>query len=162
MANYWLFKSEPDVYGWEHLLADEDQTTLWDGVRNFQARNLLRDEMKVGDGVLFYHSRVSPQVIMGTAKIVKAGYPDPTQFDRRSKYYDPKATKDEPRWYCVDVKAHRAFRKPVTLPELKERDDLEGLMVTRRGARLSVQPVSSEHWKIITKLGRPGPLPAAG
>jgi len=152
---YWLFKSEPYVYSWDDLVRDDDRTTLWDGVRNYQARNLLRDRMRVGDGVLFYHSNVHPQEIAGIARIVREGYPDPSQFDPGSKYHDAKATADSPRWFSVDIRAERAFRKRVTLPELKERDDLEGLMLLKRGARLSVQPVSPEHWKIITRLGRP-------
>jgi predicted RNA-binding protein with PUA-like domain len=152
---YWLFKSEPDVFSWDDLVQSEDRTTVWDGVRNFQARNLLRDEMKVGDGVLFYHSRMNPQEIAGIARIVRSGYPDPSQFDPKSKYHDPKATPDDPRWFSVDIRAEKAFRVRPTLPELKARDDLDGLMLLKRGARLSVQPVSPEHWKILSKLGRP-------
>lgn len=155
---YWLFKSEPDVYAWEDLLRDRDRTTSWDGVRNYQARNLMRDEVKVGDRVLFYHSRMNPQEIAGIAEVVKEAHPDPSQFDPKSKYHDPQASPEEPRWYCVDLRAEKAFQHRVTLPELKARDDLDGLMVIKRGARLSVQPVSAEHWKIITRLGRPRSL----
>lgn len=152
---YWLFKSEPDVYSWDDLVQDRNRTTLWDGVRNHQAKNLLRDEMKVGDGVLFYHSNANPQEIAGIATIVREGYPDPSQFDRESPYHDPKATPEAPRWYSVDIRADRAFQHRVTRPELKARDDLEGLMLLKKGARLSVQPVAPEHWKIITRLGKP-------
>jgi len=152
---YWLFKSEPDVFSWDDLVQAPDRTTLWDGVRNYQARNLLRDTMKVGDGVLFYHSRANPQEIAGVARIVRSGYPDPSQFDPKSKYHDPKATPENPRWFSVDVRAEQAFRHRPTLPELKARDDLDGLMLLRRGARLSVQPVSAEHWKRLVTLGRP-------
>lgn len=155
---YWLFKTEPDVYSWEDLMAAKDRTTLWEGVRNYQARNILRDEVKLKDQVLWYHSRTNPQTIAGIATVVRTAYPDPTQFDPKSKYYDPKADPDDPRWACVDVQAWKVFRNEVTLPQLKERDDLEGLMLLKRGARLSVQPVSEEHWKIITKLGKPAPI----
>ena len=155
---YWLFKTEPDVYSWDDLLQEEDWTTLWDGVRNYQARNILRDEVKLGDEVLWYHSRTSPQTIVGIAKVVKTAYPDPSQFDPKSKYFDPKATEDAPRWYSVDVRAHRQFRHPITRPQLKGREDLEGLMVLKKGARLSVQPVSAQHWKVLVCMGKPEPL----
>jgi len=153
---YWLFKSEPDVFSYDDLLAAPDQTTCWEGVRNYQARNLLRDEMKVGDGVLFYHSNAKPQVIAGTAKIVRAGYPDHHQFDPDSKYYDPKAKEDDPRWYMVDIQAEAPFKRQLTLPELKAMPELEGLMLVKKGSRLSVQPVSKEHWQLLTKLGKKG------
>jgi len=151
---YWLMKSEPYEFSWDDLLASEHQTTPWTGVRNYQARNLMRDDMRVGDGVLFYHSNVKPQVVMGTAKIASAAYPDPTQFDPKSEYHDPKSDPDAPRWLCIDVQADAAFAAPVTRDALKERDDLEGLMLLAKGSRLSVQPVSAEHWKTITRLGR--------
>lgn len=153
---YWLFKSEPDVFSYDDLLNAPDQTTCWEGVRNYQARNLLRDEMKVGDGVLYYHSNAKPQIIAGTAKIVRAGYPDHHQFDPSEKYYDPKATEENPRWYMVDIKADKPFKRQLTLPELKEMPELEGMMLLKKGSRLSVQPVSKEHWQIITKLGLKG------
>lgn len=153
---YWLFKSEPDVFSFDDLLSAPDQTTCWEGVRNYQARNLLRDEMKVGDGVLYYHSNAKPQIIAGTAKIVRAGYPDHYQFDPEHKYYDPKAKEDDPRWFMVDIQAERAFERQLTLPELKAMPELEDMMLVKKGSRLSVQPVSKAHWQFITKLGRAG------
>lgn len=154
---YWLMKTEPDVFGLSHLKRKKNQTEPWDGVRNYQARNLLRDDLKKGDGVLFYHSRVQPPEVVATCKVVRGGYPDPTQFDKKEKYYDPKADKDDPRWYCVDIQLDKEFASPVTLPEMKEAPGLEEMMVTRKGARLSVQPVSADEWKIVTKLGRRKP-----
>lgn len=153
---YWLFKSEPDVFSFDDLLAAPDQTTCWEGVRNYQARNLLRDEMKVGDGVLYYHSNAKPQVIAGVAEIVRAGYPDHYQFDPEHKYFDPKATEDAPRWYMVDIKAKHRFKRQPTLQELKAMPELEGMMLVKKGSRLSVQPVSKEHWQLLTKLGGKG------
>jgi predicted RNA-binding protein with PUA-like domain len=153
---YWLFKSEPDVFSWDDLWAAPKRTTSWEGVRNYQARNLLRDDMKRGDGVLFYHSNAKPQVIMGTAKVVREGYPDSAQFDPSSKYYDPDAQPEAPRWFMVDIQAVRAFKRPLSLPELKAMPELEGLMLIQRGARLSVQPVSEAHWERLTQLGFKG------
>lgn len=155
---YWLFKSEPDAFSWDDLLSSKDRITPWDGIRNYQARNLLRDECKIGDEVFFYHSRVVPPVIMGIAKVVRNAYPDSTQFDPDSKYYDPKADPDEPTWLMVDVQATKAMRNPVDLPTLKANPELDGLMVTKKGARLSIQPVEPDHWKVITKLGQPRKL----
>lgn len=151
---YWLMKTEPDVFGLAHLERCNERTTPWDGVRNYQARNLLRDEIRVGDGVLFYHSRISPPEVVATCKVVRAGYPDPSQFDPRSKYHDPGSSEDDPRWFCVDVKLDRKFTTPVTLAELKQAPGLEQMMVTRKGARLSVQPVTADEWKVVTRLGR--------
>lgn len=153
---FWLFKSEPDVFSWDDLVAAKDRTTCWEGVRNYQARNMMRDEMKVGDGVLFYHSNAKPQVVMGTAKIVREAYPDSAQFDPKSKYHDPAATPEEPRWLMVDIQADRAFKRPLSLPELKEMPALEGMMLLKKGSRLSVQPVDKAHWDLITKLGFKG------
>lgn len=153
---YWLFKSEPDVFSYDDLLNAPEQTTCWEGVRNYQARNLLRDAMKVGDGVLYYHSNAKPQVIAGTAKIVRAGYPDHYQFDPEHKYFDPKAKEDDPRWFMVDIQADKPFKRQISLPELKQMPELEGMMLVKKGSRLSVQPVSKEHWQLITKLGFKG------
>ena len=151
---YWLMKTEPDVYGLEHLKKEKNKTCEWDGVRNYQARNLLRDEIRVGDGVLFYHSRVDPPGAVAICKVVRAGYPDPTQFDPKAKYYDAKSKTEDPRWFCVDIQWVRDFARTVSLPELKETPGLEEMMVTRKGARLSVQPVTPEEWKIVTALGK--------
>lgn len=150
---YWLMKSEPDVFGWDDLLKEPKQTAMWDGVRNYRARNFLRDGIKKGDGVFFYHSNADPKAVVGTCKVVKGGYPDPTQFDPAQKYYDPKSPKDAPRWYCVDVQADKAFKRPVTLAELKETPGLEECTLIKRGNRLSVLPITPEEWKIIRALG---------
>ncbi len=150
---YWLMKSEPDVFGIEHLKARPGQTEHWDGVRNYQARNLLRDEVKKGDGVLFYHSRVNPPAVVGICRVARGGYPDPTQFDPQAKYFDPKSDPADPRWYCVDVKFERDLATPVTMPVLRETPGLED-MVLLNNSRLSVQPVTPEEWKIVVALGR--------
>ena len=150
---YWLFKSEPDLFSFEDLKKEKNQTALWDGVRNYQARNMLRDDIKKGDGVLFYHSRVNPQIIAGTAKVVRAGYPDPEQFNRKSKYFDPKSKPEDPRWFAVDVQADRTFKNIVSLKQLKEIPELKGMALLKKGMRLSIQPVSGEEWKLILKLG---------
>jgi len=152
MPRYWLLKSEPGAFSWDDLKKSPKKTTMWDGVRNYQARNLLRDEIKKGDMVLFYHSSVNPPTVMGTAKVVKEGYPDPTQFDIKSKYYDPKSNPEKPRWYLVDVRMERAFVRPVTLPQLRETRSLENMVLLRKGSRLSVQPVSPKEWRTILKM----------
>lgn len=149
---YWLFKSEPDVFSLQDLKRCPGQTTMWEGVRNYQARNLLRDEVRVGDEVLFYHSRQDPMHVAGTCKVVRAAYPDPHQFDARSRYHDPKASREEPPWVAVDVKFEREFARPVLLSELKSTPGLEGMMLLKRGARLSIQPVAPEEWKIVLSL----------
>jgi len=150
--NYWLFKSEPDVYPIDALV--RDGTTFWDGVRNYQARNTLRDDVKVGDGVLFYHSRIAPMAVVGTAKVVRAGYPDPTQFDPKSKYFDEKATAESPRWYVVDIAADEVFDHPVTLPDLRGMKALANMELLRKGSRLSIQPVRKGEWDAIVRRGR--------
>ncbi len=148
--NYWLFKSEPDVYSIDDLA--KDGTTHWDGVRNYQARNLIRDEMKNGDLVLYYHSRIKPMGIFGVARICREAYPDFTQFDDSSRYYDPKATEEAPRWFMVDIEFVTKFDQPITLAELKEDDALDGMKVTMKGQRLSVQPVEKHHWDHVCHL----------
>jgi predicted RNA-binding protein with PUA-like domain len=149
---FWLLKSDPDTFGLSHLAAARDQTTMWDGVRNFQARNYLRDGLAVGDGVLFYHSQSKPPAVVATARVVRAGYPDPTQFDRKSKGYDPRSRADAPRWFVVDVKLDRPLERPVTLPEIRDTAELRDMVLIRRG-RLSVQPVTAEEWRVVTRLG---------
>jgi predicted RNA-binding protein with PUA-like domain len=146
---FWLMKSEPDVYSIDDLA--KDGTTYWDGVRNYQARNFMRDEMEVGDGVLYYHSRSKPMAIVGLAEVSKAAYPDFTQFDSKSKYYDPKSREDDPRWHMVDIRFVTRFDRPLTLEELKEDEKLDGLALLRKGQRLSIQPVEPKHWKHILK-----------
>ena len=151
---YWLFKSEPNVFSFDDLLKSPNKTTYWDGVRNYQARNLLRDEIQKGDELLFYHSRVEPMCIAGTATVTRAGYPDPTQFDKRSKYYDEKATADKPRWFVVDVTAKKKFDEPLTRDELKDMPALKDMMLLQKGSRLSVQPVQASEWKAILKRAK--------
>ena len=150
---YWLMKSEPEAFSIQDLARAPRQTTSWDGVRNYQARNLLRDEIKVGDGVLFYHSSVDPPGVAGTAEIVRAGYPDATQFDPRSNHYDPGAKPDQPRWYVVDVKHGQTFAQPVSLPVLRQTPALGDMVLLRKGSRLSVQPVTADEWKTIVAMG---------
>jgi predicted RNA-binding protein with PUA-like domain len=148
---HWLMKSEPTTFSIQHLAKAPKQTTTWDGVRNFQARNLLR-EMQVGDGVLFYHSSADPTGVAGTCTVVRAAYPDETQFDPRSDHHDPAATKDAPRWFVVDVKLERIFPRFVPLDELRQMPALQDMVLLKR-SRLSVQPVTDAEWKTIVKLG---------
>jgi len=149
--NHWLLKSEPGAYSIQDL--ERDGSTHWDGVRNYQARNTLRDQMKVGDLVLFYHSNVEPMAVVGTATVTKAGYPDHTALDMSSHHYDPKSTPDNPIWYMVDIGYRSTFKRPVTLNEMKDDPTLAGMMLTRKGSRLSVQPVSEDHFQRIVALG---------
>jgi predicted RNA-binding protein with PUA-like domain len=149
---YWLFKTEPETYSFAHLLAEHDRTTGWDGVRNYQARNFLRDSIKRGDEVLFYHSNAEPPCIAGIAKVVKAGHPDPTSFDPDSAYHDPKSDPAAPTWYQVSIRAVRAIDPPLGLPRLRDVPELAGMELLRKGSRLSVQPVSASEWDAIMKL----------
>jgi len=149
---YWLFKSDPEDFGLSDLMKCRNKTSLWDGVRNYQARNLLRDKIQVGDGVLFYHSREKPPAVVALARVVRAGYPDPTQFDKRSKYYDPKSTAENPRWFVVDIRHERDLAHPVGLAAIRESPGLEEMVLINR-SRLSVQPVRPDEWKIIVKMG---------
>ena len=147
---YWLFKSEPDVYGLDQLKADGQ--TEWDGIRNYQARNFLRDDTRVGDLVLYYHSNTKPPGVVGLARVATEPYADPSQFDTESKYHDPKATEEEPRWILVDVAYVDHFADTVTLEQLKAEDDLDGMLVTRKGQRLSVQPVEPHHFERVCEM----------
>jgi len=148
---YWLVKSEPDAYSIDDL--ERDGQAEWDGVRNYQARNFMRDDMTVGDLVLFYHSNAKPPGVAGVAKVATEAYPDPTQFDPKSKYHDPKATEEAPRWHLVDLSFVEKFDAVLGLDVLKEHaDDLEGMMVIKRGIRFSVQPVEKEHFRKVLKL----------
>lgn len=149
---YWLMKSEPDVYGIEDL--ERDGVTTWDGVRNFQARNLMRDQMQVGDRVLFYHSNANPPGVAGLGEIARTAYPDLSALDPESAYHDPKATEADPRWLMVDVRFVEKWAGIVSLATLRETPGLEDMMVIRKGMRLSVQPVTREQFWIITRLGR--------
>uniref|UniRef100_A0A7C2NZK5 EVE domain-containing protein n=1 Tax=Schlesneria paludicola TaxID=360056 RepID=A0A7C2NZK5_9PLAN len=150
--NYWLFKSEPSAFSIDHLAKAPDQTAPWDGVRNYQARNFLRDDVRVGDRVFFYHSSEPPLGIFGTMTVVRAGYPDGTQFDPRSPYFDPKSPRDNPRWFLVDVKLVRKFPEPVTREQLQENKTTAGMKVLQRGMRLSIQPVTAAEWAAVHKL----------
>jgi predicted RNA-binding protein with PUA-like domain len=150
----WLMKSEPDTFSIDDLAAAPERTTMWEGVRNYQARNWMRDDMAVGDGVLFYHSNCATPAVVGVAEIARTAYPDPTQFDPDSHYFDPKSSPDDPRWLVVDVRFVRRLDRPVTLAELRERaDELGDFALVRRGNRLSVMPVSDEQWERILSMG---------
>ncbi len=153
MANkYWLFKSEPSCFSMDDLKAMPKSTDHWDGVRNYQARNLLRDDIKKGDEVFFYHSNAKPMGIAGICTVVKSGYPDHTAQDPNSDHPDPKHTDDKPLWYMVDVKFKKKFKDIIALKDLKEISGLNNMVLTQRGSRLSVQPVTSDEWKIIIAL----------
>lgn len=151
--NYWLMKSEPSAFSFEDLRTAKNQTTCWDGVRNYQARNTMRDSMRAGDGVLFYHSNADPPCIPGIAEVVREGYPDHTAFDPKDRHYDPKSRKESPVWYMVDIKFVQAFKGPVTLPMIRTAKGLEKMVLVRPGSRLSVQPVTPREWEIILRLG---------
>ena len=149
--NFWLMKSEPGECSVDDALAANDSTVPWVGVRNYQARNFMRDAMTVGDGVLFYHSSCAEPGIVGIARVASAPYPDPTQFDIESPYYDPKAKPTEPRWLLVDVQVVRKTRN-LALPELRAHPALTELMVLKKGNRLSITPVEAQHWQIVVAL----------
>jgi predicted RNA-binding protein with PUA-like domain len=149
--NYWLMKSEPDDASIDDVLAMSAQTIAWYGVRNYQARNFMRDAMQVGDGVLFYHSGCAVPGIAGLAEVASTPYPDDTQFDPKSKYFDPKAERENPRWMLVDVRALRKTRL-ISLPELRQQEALAEMQILRRGNRLSITPVSAAEWRHIAKL----------
>lgn len=148
---FWLMKSEPDAYSIDDL--ERDGRTTWDGVRNYQARNHLRDA-KRGDTVLFYHSSTKPPGVAGVARVTREAFPDPTATDAKSEYFDPKSSADDPRWFTVEVEFVERFEDLVTLDELKADPRFEGMLVTRRGQRLSVQPVEPEHARAVIALGR--------
>lgn len=152
MANYWLMKSEPDVYSIQTLR--KEKTTLWDGVRNYQARNFMRDKMQVGDLVLFYHSNSKPPGVAGLGLVTGEAQPDPTQFDKKSKYYDPKSDPENPRWKCVEVGFKEVFPNYVSLPEIKNTKGLSEMLLVQKGQRLSIQPVTKKHFDKICKMGR--------
>ncbi len=149
---HWLFKSEPDTFSFDDLLAAPGRTTAWEGVRNYQARNFMRDDMKLGDRILFYHSSTTPPGVVGVAEVASAPYPDPTQFDPASDYYDAKATDDAPRWFSIDVKAVEKLPHPVTLSELKKDGRLVDMRLVQRGNRLSVMPVTAAEFAVALEL----------
>lgn len=151
---HWLFKSEPDTFGIDDLKSRGAKGEHWDGVRNYQARNMLRDEVKKGDLLFFYHSNCDVPGIVGVAEVIKAAFPDPTQFNPDSKYYDPKATPDNPRWFCPQVKFHSKFKSTISLEQLKQIPALEDMALVRKGNRLSIMPVSDAQWKFIMGLAK--------
>ena len=149
---YWLLKSEPDVFSLEDLKNCPNQTEPWDGIRNYQARNLMRDEMKVGDQAFFYHSRQAEPAIVGTVRIVREAYPDHTSWDPSSKYFDEKSPAENPRWLMIDVQFESEFSRPVTLKELRSVPELKEMFLLRKGTRLSVQPVTEEEFQLILSI----------
>lgn len=155
--NYWLMKSEPDAFSIDDLANAPDKTEHWDGVRNYQARNMMQDEMKVGDQVFFYHSNCKETGIVGIAEVVKEGYPDFTAFDPESKYYDPKSDADKPRWYMVDIRFVQKLKRVITLAELKTYRSISDMRLLARGNRLSIMPVSKKHWDFILELENQAP-----
>jgi predicted RNA-binding protein with PUA-like domain len=152
--HYWLLKSEPDVFGIDALAAAPRCTTGWEGVRNYQARNMLRDDFRQGDRAFFYHSSCEVPGIAGIVKVAREAYPDPTQFDAKSEYYDAKSTRAAPRWFSVDVQLEKRFEPVITLPELREHaaGALRGMLILKRGNRLSVTPLTAEEWSCIVAL----------
>ena len=157
-TRYWLMKSEPLVYSIDDLAEEKNKTTCWDGVRNYQARNFMRDDMKKGDQVLFYHSNAKPPGVAGTAKIVKESYPDFTAFDPKDKHSDPKSKQETPRWFMVDIKLVKKLKRLVSLDELRTVKSLEGMVLLQKGSRLSVQPVTKKQFETICKLSeKPAP-----
>jgi len=150
---YWLMKSEPDVFSFEDLKACENQTEPWDGIRNYQARNFMRDEMKVGDQVLFYHSNAKPPGVAGVAEIASGPYADPTAFDKKSDYYDPKSVPENPRWVLVDIKYKADLKRLVPLDEIKRIPECSQMRLIQRGNRLSITPVSASEFRAIQKAG---------
>ena len=149
--NYWLMKSEPEECSVDDALAAPHATVPWVGVRGYQARNFMRDQMRVDDGVLFYHSSCAEPGVVGIGRVASTPYPDPTQFDRKSKYYDEKSKKEEQRWQLVDVQVLKKTRT-LGLPEMRETPALEDMVVLKKGNRLSITPVEAKHWKVIEKL----------
>jgi predicted RNA-binding protein with PUA-like domain len=149
---YWLFKSEPDCFSFADLASLPDRTTGWDGVRNFQARNMLRDEIKVGDLILFYHSSVDPKAVAGVAEVVREGHPDPTAFDPGADHFDPKSNPASPTWYQVSIRAVKPIDPPIPLSKLREVKELGKMVLLQKGSRLSIQPVTAGEWKAIMKL----------
>lgn len=152
MVKYWIFKSEPGAYSIDDMV--KDKKTHWDGIRNYQARNFIRDEMKKGDKVLFYHSNADPMAVVGLCEIVKEAYPDHTAFDPESKYFDPKSKKDNPAWLMVDIYIVKKFKDPVTLAEIKENRKLQNMRLVQRGNRLSVFPIEKKEFDEILKMAK--------
>lgn len=152
-VRHWLLKTEPESFSWDDLERAPERTTCWDGVRNFQARNFLRDHMRVGDLAFIYHSNAEPTAVVGIARVVRESYPDPTAFEPDHHHYDPKSDPANPTWVMVDMQAVEALR-PVSLAEMRETPGLEGMELVQVGSRLSITPVTAEEWAIIVRLGR--------
>jgi len=152
---YWLMKTEPGEFSIDDLASRPGQIEPWDGVRNYQARNFMRDDMRIGDGVLIYHSRVEPMAVVGIAEVASEGYPDDTAWNPDCKHYDPKSTQEQPRWFLVDVRFIAKFPHPVTLRTIRHTPGLENMMLVQKGSRLSIQPLRRTEWDIIIKLGIP-------
>jgi predicted RNA-binding protein with PUA-like domain len=150
---YWLVKSEPDTFSFADLVASPDRTTGWDGVRNYQARNFMRDGMKRGDLVFFYHSSTDPAAIVGVAEVAREAYPDPTALDAKHPHFDPKSRADAPTWMMVDLRAVEPLARPLTLADLRTVQGLEKMVLLQKGSRLSVQPVTEKEWDIIYGMG---------
>ena len=153
-TKFWLVKTEPESFSIQDLARARNQTTSWDGVRNYQARNYLRDEMQPGDRVLFYHSSSDPPAVVGTARVVRAGYPDPTAWDPSDSHYDPKSTPGAPRWFMVDLKLDQIFSKPLPLARLRSMAALREMELLKKGSRLSVQPVRKSEFDALLKLAK--------
>jgi predicted RNA-binding protein with PUA-like domain len=149
---YWLFKTEPSTFSFDDLWKAPARTVFWDGVRNFQARNMLRDQIGEGDLVFVYHSSSVPTGIAGIAEVIRAGYPDHTAFDPDDSHFDPKSKRDSPTWYMVDIRAVKALPRLITLDELRNVKGLEKMVLLQKGSRLSIQPVSAEEWEIINSI----------
>jgi predicted RNA-binding protein with PUA-like domain len=152
--NYWLMKTEPSTFGIDHLAKKPKKTAMWDGVRNYQARNMLRDDFRKGDQAFMYHSSTDEVGIAGIMQVVRAAYPDPTQFDKKNDHYDPASKREEPRWLVVDMQLKRRFKRVITLDELRKHEtrELDGMLLLKRGNRLSITPVSDAHWQFILSL----------
>lgn len=149
---YWLMKTEPETFSIDDLAAAPNGTDHWDGIRNYQARNYMRDEMGVGDRVLIHHSSTNPPAVVGTARIAREAYPDHTAHDPDSPYFDPKSTPESPRWVMVDVQFERKFAAPLTMAELREAPELDGMLLLKKGQRLSIQPVEPHHFEAVLRL----------
>jgi predicted RNA-binding protein with PUA-like domain len=156
---YWLLKTDAQVFSFDDLWRSPRRTTTWEGVRNYQARNLLRDSVRVGDGVLIYHSSADPTGIAGLAEVASAPFPDPSQFDPRDEHHDPRSARESPTWYAISVRATRKLDRVLTLAELRGNPALAGMGVLKKGNRLSVQPVSPAEWRAILALAGPEPSP---
>ncbi len=149
---YWLMKSEPNAYSIDDL--ERDGSTFWDGVRNYQARNFMRDEMKIGDKIIFYHSNTEPPAAVGIAEVIKESYPDFSAFDPSDKHFDPKSSEDKPTWFMVDIKFVKKFKKIVPLKEMKENPNLQNMKLVQRGNRLSVMPITKDEFDEIVKMSK--------